>query len=154
MSLQRSPSKITEKDAPHSNTFNLQHSSSTPNLVEVDNITLRPLKRKQGDDDISFLMSKMESMFHIWQEKQDSKLDTVLSTISTQNEEIKASLSHLTQQYDEIKEKVEELIDNRRHELLYIKSLEDKIEVLEKKHVLLVWKLGTFRPALPSLQMN
>lgn len=93
-------------------------------------------------------------MFHIWQEKQDSKLDTVLSTISTQNEEIKASLSHLTQQYDEIKGKVEELIDTRRQELLYIKSLEDKIEVLEKKHVLLVWKLGTFRPALPSLQMN
>lgn len=133
MPLQHSPTKALEEDIPRSGTVNLQQSSSTPNLIEADNITLRPIKRKQGDDDFLFLMSKMESMFSSWQAKQDIKFDAVLTTISTQNEQIKSSLSHITQQYDQLKETVEQLMDNRRDELQYIKALEDKIEILEKK---------------------
>ncbi|CAG4933869.1 unnamed protein product [Parnassius apollo] len=125
MPIERSPSKIQ-----------FYCSSSSPDLSEDKNITMRPQKRKQGDD-IEFLMQKFESMFSNWTSTQDEKYATLLETMNTikdQNTHISSSLEFLSHQYDSLKDKYDNLLQGKKVDKIYIENLENKIEILERNN--------------------
>lgn len=122
MSLQRSPPNAS------TSVKTIEHS------ITPSHITQRAQKRKQGDD-LEVFMSKMESMFKDWAEKQDKKYQRLLDSveaIKVQNREMMASMDAISSQYDDIKLKIEKLEQEKKSDLAYIQSLEHRIEYLDR----------------------
>ncbi|XP_052755582.1 uncharacterized protein LOC128201753 [Galleria mellonella] len=128
MSMQRTPTKDDSKSV----SLREKHASSTPNLNEIEHSTMRPLKRKQNDDCESML-SRMEEMLNIWQSKQEKKMETFLCKISDKQLEIHTSMEFISKQYEDMKVMIETLLEEKKENKLYIKSLESRIEKLEKR---------------------
>lgn len=129
MPLERSP-KGSPKIAPP------ETSASVPDLTKIPNPNFnnRPLKRKQGDD-LNIFMDKMQAMFTLWSTQQENKFEQILNTVQTikvQNVEISNSIEFISKQYDTMNEKVEKLEQERKLNLDYIRSLEERVETMEK----------------------
>ncbi|XP_026736736.1 uncharacterized protein LOC113500226 [Trichoplusia ni] len=157
MSTSRSPSRTpTPSSAPlTAPSLNmLQHSLSEPNInaeksekcVEYDhqNVTQRS-KRKclesgtAQESEISIFMSEMKTMFTEFKEQQNKKIEKIyesIEEIKTQNTNIQSTVTFLSQDYDALKTQISQLEmqleSERKNNSIVIKSLEDKIEKLER----------------------
>ncbi|XP_045504514.1 uncharacterized protein LOC123704881 [Colias croceus] len=102
------------------------------------------LKRQRQPSEDNFLAFKEEmiKMLADWKDKQTSLMNTLITEITdikTQNagikqtnEEIQKSLTFLSDQYDSMKQAVDDLTKERKQHLSYIASLETKIEDIER----------------------
>lgn len=113
--------------------------ASEPNIqvmaesVEKSNITCR-YKRKHGETK-EILMEEMKELFSNFTAKQDAKLQSLLDSINgiiKQNNEFRESFAMISEQYEQMKLKLEKVQEERKEELSYIQQLEEKIESLEK----------------------
>ncbi|CAH0397245.1 unnamed protein product [Chilo suppressalis] len=137
MPLNRSP--------PQSLAASLQHCHSDPNLTDekssdgdrsVHYLTQR-VKRKRSDEteDLSSFILEMKAMFQDFKTQQDLKLEkiwTAITDIKTQNSEIRSSIDFLSQSHDTLKEQINKLEFERKNNLEYIRSLEDRLEKFER----------------------
>ncbi|CAB3245491.1 unnamed protein product [Arctia plantaginis] len=134
----------------------LQHSSSVPNIASEDrekrpecdipNITQRN-KRKcldldldtQHDNQISVFMSEMKTMFLEFKEQQDKKIEkiyTSIEEIKAQNVTIQSTVTFLSQNYDALQDRINQLetqlVTERETNLLHLQKLEDNLEKMER----------------------
>lgn len=95
------------------------------------NITLR--KRKREDECLS--KNDILDMFtnlKLEQEKSFTTLLDAMQDIKKQNADIHVTMNFLSQKYDEILNKVSDLEAERKSDQKYIKTLESKVEYLER----------------------
>ncbi|CAH0401481.1 unnamed protein product [Chilo suppressalis] len=95
-------------------------------------------KRSRCETDFDLdVMTEMRKLFSELKTQQDKKfeaLQTTVSTISKQNEEISASAILISQLYDDMKVKLDTLERERNTHLAYIQSLEERIDSLENRN--------------------
>ncbi|CAB3243565.1 unnamed protein product [Arctia plantaginis] len=134
----------------------LQHSSSVPNIAseerekrpecDIPNITQRN-KRKcldldldtQHDNQISVFMSEMKTVFLEFKEQQDKKIEkiyTSIEEIKAQNVTIQSTVTFLSQNYDALQDRINQLetqlVTERETNLLHLQKLEDNLEKMER----------------------
>ncbi|XP_028174862.1 uncharacterized protein LOC114363367 [Ostrinia furnacalis] len=117
-------------------------SGSAPDLSTVSserNITLRQeQKRKRGDmieEDMKAFMADMRKMQASAAEELNSKFTKLQSTvdeIKQQNNDIAKSMEFISQKYDELSIRLESCEKERVKQLTYIKTLETRIEQIER----------------------
>lgn len=121
---------------------------SEPNLhydfesEESAYVTQRNIKRKrEGDNQLTSdylnedLRLFFEQMFGEWSRRQDAKNNIILKTVNeikNQNSAITESLDFMSNKYDELLKKFTILEEEREKNRHYIKSLENRIEFLER----------------------
>lgn len=142
MPLRRTPptSAVPEADA-HLVTMDTisPSSGSTPNLYtsEYSNITARFKKRKHDGDITPTFMDELRDMISVSTATQDNRyiaLHNSITEVISQNNDIRVTLSAITDQYMNIKEKLELMEGERNEDRTYIKQLEEKIEKLERRN--------------------
>lgn len=111
----------------------------SPNIkegMETQNITKRQKRTFDSYSETSpSAMAEVRSMFSELKLQQEHKFDYLTGTINTvieQNEEIKHSVEFMSQQYDEMLTKMNHLETQNAEYKKQIKSLESKLELMEK----------------------
>ncbi|KAL0895249.1 hypothetical protein ABMA27_011403 [Loxostege sticticalis] len=107
----------------------LHSCSSEPNLSDSFNVTQR--KRKRSDcieDTLNCFMDEMKQMFKDFTEEQDRKYNRLCNTV----EDIRTSLDLMAEKHVALQVKVEKLEAERKADCVYIRSLEDRLDYLEK----------------------
>lgn len=155
MPINRSPPPMTSHAASSTPLFMspLHLSMSEPNIREPEvanidcdfsTITHRTKRRcveapTEYENQLSNFMADMRSMFNELKEDQINKIDKIydsMQEIKLQNVQIQETVSSLSEFYDNMKSKIDELeikIDTeRKNNAVYTKSLEDKLEKMEK----------------------
>ncbi|CAH2095924.1 unnamed protein product [Euphydryas editha] len=98
----------------------------------VSSHTFRLHKRKRAEsEDDNILHDFMQEMRHMFQElkkHQEKKVEEVCSAVDS----IRSSVEFLAQKYDSVIDKLNKLETNRTSDAKYIKSLENRIEILER----------------------
>ena len=148
----RTPTQSTSLAAPLPTP--LHHSSSEPNITKTDNavsnesgfpnITHRN-KRKCSESRIdqgsqlSIFMAEIKNMFTEFKEGQEKKFERLCESveeIKNQNTKIQATVSFLSQDYDDLKGKIEnleaQLESERKNNLKSFQNLEEKFERVER----------------------
>ncbi|KOB52217.1 Uncharacterized protein OBRU01_26306 [Operophtera brumata] len=118
-----------------------QHSESDTDRLsdKSGKITSRRTKRKFEDQDDSkyrTMVADMRMKFSVLASEQNKKLEVLQSTlteIKERNSEFCKSLDFLALKYEELSGKLERSENDRQDERLYIQSLENKIEQLERQ---------------------
>lgn len=104
--------------------------------METQNITKRQKRTFDSYSETSpSAMAEVRSMFSELKLQQELKFDFLTGTINTvieQNEEIKHSVEFMSQQYDEMLTKMNHLETQNAEYKKQIKSLESKLELMEK----------------------
>ncbi|KAJ8737923.1 hypothetical protein PYW08_000518 [Mythimna loreyi] len=109
-------------------------SGSAPNLSHIEKENVNTRKRKR-EDDLSSFMQEMRDLLQSSTAQSETKylaLQNSMKEIIAQNAEIKNSLNFVSQQYDELKDKIKDIEIERKAEKKYINQLEDKVENLER----------------------
>lgn len=81
-------------------------------------------------------MTEIKDMFSAFTREQDKKLfvlQTSVDDIKAQNNEIVKSLDFLSSKYEELRGAVDSLEQDRKQNQIYINTLENKLEMLERK---------------------
>ncbi|XP_059055134.1 uncharacterized protein LOC131849154 [Achroia grisella] len=108
----------------------LHSSSSEPNLNEVK-FTNTARKRKHSlydDDKLNTFMTEMQQMFTKFKEDQNRRSERLCSIV----EDIRNSVDFLAHKYDSRQSKVDKLESDPKADVQYMRTLEDKIENLER----------------------
>lgn len=92
-------------------------------------VTFRPKRRRDQDDDLKDLRSEMRGLFTNLTNSVEQRFDE----IKQQNNDLHASLQFMSDKYDSVLEKLQNLEEERIKERRHIQVLEDKIENLERK---------------------
>ncbi|CAG5038393.1 unnamed protein product [Parnassius apollo] len=124
MPLKRYPPKDLQ-------TSNCESDSSTKGSTENVAIASRnKRKREHGDcnDELKAFKSKLLALFN----SKFTTLQSVINDIRVQNTEIRKSQDLISEKYDEIILKIEKLESERNKNLIYIQSLEAKLENMER----------------------
>lgn len=104
--------------------------------VSLSAITSRFNKRRRGDaEDYSDVMEDIRGLLSTSMNKQEAKfnsLQTLIAEIRDQNVKITESVQFMSDKYDEIKITMEKMEAERSTNLTYIKTLEDKIDYMER----------------------
>lgn len=79
-------------------------------------------------------LNKLLSSNMLQQELKFKKLMATVKEIRDQNESIRQSVDYLSKEYSELKGKFTIMENEKKEQLLYIKTLEDRIEGMEKYH--------------------
>ncbi|CAG4979020.1 unnamed protein product [Parnassius apollo] len=119
----------------------LQHCDSEPNLKSSEweayiNTAVR--KRKFSNylsDEFSAIQDKFTDMFMSLKSEQDSKLSKILdyvANIKQQNDDIRESITFMSEKYDTLLSSVQSLQDENKAYRKRIEMLEEKIEGLER----------------------
>lgn len=132
MPLKRTPPKTpAAKDSESTtctNTFS--KAGSFPNLSTPDTEYINTRKRKRDDDYNSFM-----ELLKSHSDKTDKKLESLQSSLAeiiTQNSEIKNTITFISQKYDEMLLRTEQIEAERKADRIYINQLEDRVENLER----------------------
>ncbi|KAJ8704384.1 hypothetical protein PYW08_005156 [Mythimna loreyi] len=111
-------------------------SLSEPNLHQLTmNVTERK-KRKFDGDDINSFMCSLKEMFDTLSNEQNERFQDLLISVNSlreQNAELTKSVETMSHKYDEILSRIKLLEDTKKEDTRYIKSLEQKIDNLERK---------------------
>lgn len=125
----------------------MQHSSSTPNLastlgLQMDSVNAIPrgFKRKHDGldnaDEFRDFVGTMRGMFASFSNDIESRLNALqenITIIRNQNNDITKSVEFMSEKHDELIKRIDVLESEKRKDRQYINSLEDKIELLERK---------------------
>lgn len=100
------------------------------------NITQRKKSiNADSENSMAPLMKEIKSMFADLERRQDAKfesLKTVVSEIKEQTSEIQKSIDFMSEKYDQVVERMNVMETEMDENRDYIKSLESKIEILER----------------------
>lgn len=113
-------------------------SGSSPDLSGIgqdSNVTLRQ-KAKRKDCDCLSRLDEIRAMLSAYTAQSDHKfsaLQTAISEIIAQNDEIKESINFISKEYDDIKIKLAEMETERATDRRYIRDLEGKVEYMEQQ---------------------
>lgn len=126
--------------------------ASTSSRLE-QGVTFRQ-KRPREEITMNDIMDNMKAIFKDFREEQDRKLDRLqgiitenrelhnkkldhlqnkIAEIKQQNEDIHLSIEFLSQQNAELREKVSRMETEQKESRAYVKTLEDKIDTLERQ---------------------
>ncbi|CAG9138373.1 unnamed protein product [Plutella xylostella] len=115
--------------------ISVQHYDSAPDLrLLLDTVTER--KKRKFDHSDSNIIDVMKEMFNAFARDQDARferLQTTISNLKEQNNELTLSVELMSSKYDEFLVKISELESERKKDKEAIYFLEDKIEYLERK---------------------
>lgn len=93
-------------------------------------VGMRTKRRREQDDDLKDLKSEMRGLFT----NLSNSVEQRFNEIKQQNNELQMSLQFISDKYDSVLEKLVTLEEDRMKDRKYIKTLEDKIESLERKY--------------------
>ncbi|CAG5058238.1 unnamed protein product [Parnassius apollo] len=124
MPLERTPAKDLQ-------TSNYESDSSTKGSTE--NIAIASRNKRKGEhgdcsDELKAFKSEILALFN----SKFTTLQSVINDIRVQNTEIRKSQDLMSEKYDEIILKIEKLESERNKNLIYIQSLEAKLENMER----------------------
>lgn len=124
----------------------LQSSNSTPNLSDTaqcqdeTNVTFRAHgKRKHEKDetsDLHVMINSVRGMFSSFSLDMETRLNAIqdsVRVIREQNSEITKSVEYMSDKHDELLKRIEILENEKRDDRSIICSLEDKLDLLERK---------------------
>lgn len=155
MPLQHSPpskeTAATDTDA-KAQQGNEEHSDNSSSykqpLTEPEKVTKRNKRRRKYSDDgttgkkpetnesdFASFCAEIRSLIAASNSQQDKKftlLQSSVNGIKDQNNEIQKSIEFISLQYEEMKNKLEALEAERKHNISYIKSLEDRLDSMER----------------------
>lgn len=139
MSMQRTPPTSSSSTTNLITTEIIAGGSDTQlNVIAKQNLretnTSRRAKRKLDvdyEEIISALMPQMTALFQNFEKQQSAKLETLITTITTQNTEIQNSIEFLSQKYDDCLQKMDRLEKENLSYKKKIETLESKIELME-----------------------
>ncbi|XP_026761083.2 uncharacterized protein LOC113520021 [Galleria mellonella] len=115
---------------PHSE--QLHGSSSEPNLNEMKT-TNATRKRKHSlydDEMLNSFITEMRQMFKDFRDEQDRRNERLCAVV----EDLRISVDFLAHKYDLLKSKMDKLETDHNADMRYVKTLEDKIETLERNN--------------------
>lgn len=107
------------------------HTLALPSPQLGCNITQRFKRKFQQGDDITVFMSEIKQMFQNFSAQQEQKYNSLLATVTeikNQYTELHKSLAFVSAGYDEIKLQLHKLETDNADKMVYIQSLEEKIE--------------------------
>ncbi|CAG9109242.1 unnamed protein product [Plutella xylostella] len=140
MSTRRSPPPVpkSSKTLPGPKDPLPERYDSAPNLSTEPHtaINTRSKRKRETDLDMQAIMTEIKDMFSslsLEQNKRISNIQTSMSNIEKQNEEITSSIKFLSEKYDEFFERVKKLESEKTDDIKRIHILEDKVEFLERK---------------------
>lgn len=105
----------------------LHGSSSEPNLTENPKGTIRKRKRCYTEV-LNDFMDEMRKMFQDFKDDQGKRSDHICSAV----EVIRSSVDFLAEKHDALRTRVEQLEVGRKADAQYIKSLEDRLDGVER----------------------
>lgn len=118
------------------------HSGSEPNLLSLKTpdyeptfVTQRFKRKYEQGDDIANVIKEFQSMFASFEEKQEQKYISLLETVTeikNQSLGIRATVQHISDQYDDLKQSYDRLQTDYTKKLACIQSLEERIDQLER----------------------
>lgn len=116
----------------------VQQYGSTPNLSDGESVRAGKRKHDGTDDtqDFRALMNTMRGMFTSFTLSVESRLNALqesLTVIRDQNSEITKSIDYMSEKYDEMLKRVEDLEQEKRQDKKTILALEEKLEFFERK---------------------
>ncbi|CAG5024032.1 unnamed protein product [Parnassius apollo] len=111
------------------------HSESAPDIPSLTlNVTERKKKKHDGvNPNIMSYMSEMFSVYTNEQAKHFKDLQTIVSSIKEQNDELKKSVDTMSSKYDEFLSRISVLEAEKRQDRYIIQQLQEKIENMERK---------------------
>ncbi|CAG5050775.1 unnamed protein product [Parnassius apollo] len=111
------------------------HSESAPDIPSLTlNVTERKKRIHDGvNPNIMFYMSEMFSVYTNEQAKHFKDLQTIVSSIKEQNDELKKSVDTMSSKYDEFLSRISVLEAEKRQYRYIIQQLQEKIENMERK---------------------
>ncbi|KOB78734.1 Uncharacterized protein OBRU01_01339 [Operophtera brumata] len=92
-------------------------------------------RREIGTDELKTSIDNLNKLFATSMSQQESKLADVMSVVNEirqQNADIRMSVDFLSEEYNDLKKKLIAMDIERKDQILYIKSLEDKVESMER----------------------
>lgn len=119
--------KRTPPNSPAPSDNNLSASIAS---FDSSNVTIR--RNNTLDQQQSSLMMEMRKMFEDLKQQQESRFASISSQIKSQNTEIQKSIEFMSQKYDEAVGKLESLQVDFDKSQEYVKTLENKVDLLEK----------------------
>lgn len=116
----------------------MQQYGSTPNLNEGECIRAGKRKHDGSDDtqDFRAFMNTMRGMFSSLTLSVESRLNALqesMTVIRDQNNEITKSIDYMSEKYDEMLKRIEDLEQEKRLDKKTILALEEKLEFFERK---------------------
>ncbi|CAH2107275.1 unnamed protein product [Euphydryas editha] len=138
MPLNRSPLQSKKMVSP-------SHHKSDPSIpTQIDsvspekNIASRSKRKRVNelDNDITDLKTELMAMLKSLQDEQVrnfTSINSKMEELINQNQELKASVEFISAKYDEFTKTIEQLEKDKKEDRNIIKSLEEKVEYLEKK---------------------
>ncbi|KAJ0173853.1 hypothetical protein K1T71_011002 [Dendrolimus kikuchii] len=107
----------------------------TESIENMDPPRRERRKRGFGIDELQASIQNINKVLSSSMAQQESKLSAVMSTISEikeQNNNIQSTINFLSEEYHDIKKEFIRIESERKDQYLYIKTLETKIEDLER----------------------
>ncbi|CAG9790234.1 unnamed protein product [Diatraea saccharalis] len=113
----------------------IQHYDSAPDLHSMmENISERKKRKfESSNSDITDVIKQMFTTFTQDQAVRFKQLQKTIDSLKDQNRELKRSVEHMSDQYDEFLNKITKLEAERREDKKMIYHLQEKIEYLERK---------------------
>lgn len=99
-------------------------------------VTDRKKRKRENDNEGNTMTASLKEMFatfSIEQEKRFNSLHVTVNSIKNQNEELRKSVDTISCKYDEFIKRIEDLEEERKEDKKYITTLEEKVELLERK---------------------
>lgn len=138
MPLRRTPpnSPKSNKESCESDTNMRSTAATFSDNDDVRNVTCRTRSRKRAhDDELSSSMLEFRKIITEFKEEQNKKLDALQDTINDirkQNNGIIETVEHLSNDYMDLRRQLDVLEKERKENMDYIQTLENKLETLEK----------------------
>ncbi|CAG4950189.1 unnamed protein product [Parnassius apollo] len=111
------------------------HRESVPDIPSLTlNVTERKTRKHDGvNPNIMSYMGEMFSVYTNEQAKLFKDLQTLVSSIKEQNDELKKSVDTMSSKYDEFLSQISVLEAGKKQDRYIIQQLQDKIENMERK---------------------
>ncbi|XP_061714627.1 uncharacterized protein LOC133523132 [Cydia pomonella] len=124
---------MSDKESSHSDMDHEQTKQTPPNFAQKRG--KKRLRNSPGTELDKFKeeMRQMMTDLKVTQEKELKKINPNLLEIKTSNAKIESSISFLTAQNEELKKKIDNLEQDRRADKEYINLLEEKIEDMSRE---------------------
>ncbi|CAK1602454.1 unnamed protein product [Parnassius mnemosyne] len=136
-----SPVPMSSDDTPHTRAIDamerttILHCESAPDIPSLTlNVTERKKRKHDGmNPNIMSYMSEMFSVYTNEQAKLFKDLQTIVSSIKEQNDELKKSVDTMSSKYDEFLSRISVLEAEKKQDRYIIQQLQVKIENMERK---------------------
>ncbi|CAG4975976.1 unnamed protein product [Parnassius apollo] len=113
----------------------MHHSDSAPDLTTLTTTVSERKKRKhpEGDDSITSLIKDMFTNFSKEQETRFYNLQSTIVDLKEQNYELKRSVEHMSNKYDDLLTIIANLEKERKEDKRRMALKEDRLETMERK---------------------